>query len=182
MGKERDVIFYDTIFKSSEAYSLETSGYDCRYAEVYNKSLANLTKDDIILELGCGTGQLAEMIVKGGFNYLQGIDFSPEALKIAKQRVSADFFLCDLNLYRFYSDYNTIIATEVFEHIINDLEIIARIKKGTKVIFSVPTFNNAAHVRFFETPETVIERYGSLFEDYTVITIDKIFLFVGIKK
>lgn len=181
MGKERTVKFYDDIFKTSKLYSLEASGYDCRYTEMYNEVISNLTKDDKILELGCGTGQLAEMIIKGGFKYVQGVDFSDEAIKIAKQRIQADFFLCDLNLYRFYIDYDTVIATEVFEHITTDLEIISRLKKGTKVIFSVPNYNNAAHVRFFETSEAVSERYGSLFEDYKVATIGRIYVFKGIK-
>ena len=182
MGKELDVTFYNDAFRRNKAYSLEISGLDSSYKDLFNGVLKHLTKEDKIIELGCGSGQLAEMIINGGFKYVQGIDFSIEALSLARQRVAADFLECDLSMYRFYNDYNTIVSTEVFEHITKDIEVIERIKTGAKVIFSVPTFDYKSHVRHFETIEQVSERYGSQFNDFIIEQIGRIFLFVGIKR
>ena len=182
MGKELDVTFYNNSFRKNKQYSLEVSGEESGYKDLFNGVLKHLTKEDKIIELGCGSGQLAKMIIKHGFKYVQGIDFSIEALSIARQRVAADFLECDLNMYRFYNDYNTVVSTEVFEHITKDIEVIERIKTGAKVIFSVPTFDYKSHVRHFETAEQVSERYENQFNDFVIEQIGRIFLCVGIKK
>ena len=107
MGQELNVDFYDNSYRKNKLYSLQCSGEQTSYKNMFYEVLNNLNNDDKILELGCGSGQLAEMIIDKGFNYIQGVDFSTEAINIARQRCDTDFFICDLNDYRFFKLSNS---------------------------------------------------------------------------
>jgi hypothetical protein len=69
--------------------------------------------------------------------------------------------ITDWDFNRF--EYNTVIALEVFEHINGDIDAIKRIPKGTRLIFSLPTFDDAAHVRYFKKAHQITSRYLHLF-------------------
>ena len=182
MGKQQPASYYDKVFATSEHYSINRSGYDCIYTPMFNHVVSLLAPIDRIVELGCGTGQLAEMIIDKGYRYLQGVDFSSEAVRVAQERCpTAKFSESDLNDYAFRLNYNTVVATEVFEHIENDLEILGKIKKYAKVILSVPEYDSAGHVRFFPTKADVEARYGHLFSEYTINKIGRIYILNGIK-
>lgn len=52
---------------------------------------------------------------------------------------------------------------EVLEHLDKDIEIILKIKRNTKVYFSVPNFNSEGHVRVFKNENDIVERYKDCF-------------------
>lgn len=178
MGKEQPSSWYDHEFKRQHGYS--ASGYESSYSTLFNTVISCLDGGDNIVELGCGTGQLAEMIIDKGYNYIQGVDFSPEGVRIATDRCGGKFVVCDLNDYEI-PECNCIVSTEVFEHIINDLKILERIKQGVKVVFSVPEFDYSSHVRHFPFEQDVKDRYGFLFQEYTVNKVGRIFIVRGIR-
>ena len=83
MSIERDSIYYDCIYQNSDEYKC---GYEKSvYYEMW-KIVISLIPDKIsVIELGCGTGQFAKMCIDSGKNYSHGIDFSLEAVTIAKE-------------------------------------------------------------------------------------------------
>lgn len=157
--------FYDSIFKrggwNKEFFKIPEK---CIYYPVWRKVLTHLNINDRILELGCGAGQFAYLVFKKGFNYIKGIDFSLEAIKLAKKfnPEKKDLFIQgDLYDKEFYQgDYNTVILTEVLEHLEFDEFVFLFIKKGTKVIFTVPDYRATGHVRVYKSKKEITQRYG----------------------
>lgn len=82
----------------------------------------------VALDLGCGTGEISGWLADHGFK-VEGLDFSEEALKTAKQLFpTASFFLWDLeNLGKYdfrESSYDLIIDSKVLAHITNKEEYL----------------------------------------------------------
>jgi len=74
-----------------------------------------------ILDLGCGNGALTIHLIKRGFD-VYGIDASNEGIAIAKKSYPERFFLQDLSYGKLPAEladasFNTIISTEVIEHL-----------------------------------------------------------------
>jgi 2-polyprenyl-3-methyl-5-hydroxy-6-metoxy-1,4-benzoquinol methylase len=145
-----------------------------------------IDKDLKILDLGCGPGQFARMLFDMGLKNYRGIDFSAEAIRLAKK--TGGNFVCDDILKCDYGDYDIVVCLETLEHIPGDLAVIRRIKKGKKIIFSVPDYESPTHVRVFKELEEVRERYGAdimLMRPFEFIINKKgnsIFLCKGTKK
>lgn len=128
-----------------------------------------------IIDLGCGTGRFPLIACHNGHSggYL-GIDFSPAAVAEAKRYIEheapgyqAEFRCEDLREWRpdnVRLPSTTYVCLEVLEHIYEDLEIIAHVPGGHRLLFSVPNYGSLAHVRRFPSPASVWERYGSLLE------------------
>jgi len=177
-GTEKSSDYYDDIY--SRKYN--TRRYQPIYKAVVKSISQNGTK---VLELGCGTGDLAVMIEKIGKPY-SGFDFSRNAIKVAKKRGAKNVFRG--NIYdpiRYSGDYNTVIGLEVFEHI-DDIDALALIPIGKRVIISVPNFPDVAHKRIYESPDQIAFRWQALLRIEKVDIFDmggdrRIFLCYGEK-
>ena len=161
-------IYYDIIFKNSEKYLANSN--TSIYIKVW-KHIIELTKKNKIkkvLDLGCGPGQFAEFLNTNidDITYT-GIDFSIEAISIAKYRCPNFQFITDIlpikNLATLY-EFDVVICTEVLEHVTFDIEILETIPLDTMVIASVPNFNSFGHVRYFKSEKEVRERYEKYFQ------------------
>ena len=85
------------------------------------RKLLSKEKNKMILDVGCGNGQIANMLIAEGFN-VYGIDASSEGVKIANKANPGHFFVNDVESDQLPSDlqsykFDTIISTEVIEHI-----------------------------------------------------------------
>jgi 2-polyprenyl-3-methyl-5-hydroxy-6-metoxy-1,4-benzoquinol methylase len=143
-----------------------------------------------VLEIGCGTGQLASFLVERGLASYLGFDFSPQAVALAKGRSPSLEFVVDDARYSGLldrPDYNVVVCTEVLEHIEADLEVLRRVRPGTRCFLTVPNFPYPSHVRHFESAEAVSLRYGELFHDHQVTEFavnpsgDRFFLLDGVR-
>jgi len=118
-----------------------------------------------VLEVGCGSGVLAEMLLDAGISY-SGFDFSPVGVQKAQKRnPQAKHFVanaCDPSAY--LVPYEGIVCCEVLEHIEGDLQAVELWRSGTICVCSVPNFDYETHVRFFESEADVIRRYQALLE------------------
>jgi len=56
---------------------------------------SNLTTDNKILEVGCGTGLFGYWLNRHGYKDYVGVDIRPELIDIAKQHVSLDYRVMD---------------------------------------------------------------------------------------
>ncbi|HKS94603.1 MAG TPA: class I SAM-dependent methyltransferase, partial [Terriglobia bacterium] len=128
-----------------------------------------------LLEIGCGSGQLALAIRDAGIlETYCGFDFSSQSIAYAKFRCPtlrfevADAFKTDLfNSF----DYDSALSTEFLEHVENDLTVLSRLRPGTKFIGTVPNFPFVSHVRHFNSCEEVAARYAPLLDDLSVVRV-----------
>jgi SAM-dependent methyltransferase len=170
MGKEKPAEHYDSIYQDSEAYKKPAE--KSHYFGIWKRILQLLPKDCIVAEFGCGTGQLADYLLRNGVNYAYGCDFAQFGILYAKQRTQRDdlfhLFNCELKNTFFYKDYDVAIMTELLEHMSLDTLAISHIPENTLVFFSVPNFDCVSHVRRFEKPSDIENRYYKYFKTLTI--------------
>lgn len=130
-----------------------------------------------LLEVGCGSGAFAHMVMdKTNLGY-HGFDFSSVAVEksIARTGRQDVFYEADATSPAAYDgkQFDCIVCTEVLEHIEKDLDAIARWPSGTLCICSVPNFDADSHVRFFHSEKEVHDRYGKLMDFTSIVRIKK---------
>lgn len=178
LAEERKSGYYDDIFddkKSTFRAHYSGSPYFFMWSALAERLLL-LGRDIKILDLGCGPGQVANLLKDKGFKNYTGVDFSESGIRIARDLGTGYEFICTDVLKSDVlekTDYNCVMALEFFEHINDDIAILARIKKGAKIIASVPDFPAPSHVRHFENEAQVRERYEKLFSDFKVDSFKK---------
>jgi len=197
MSKEKNDDFYNEVYKNgghNEMYFKEAEDIGAyyptwKYAYDYIKS----KRIDKVIDFGCGVGHFASLFSQDDEVLYFGYDFSSEAIRQATKRNESNLF-CQFytaNLkknFEVQKESNTIYtAFEFFEHISFDLDIIGNLNHGDEILFSVPNYDSAGHVRFFDDFESITERYGSLMDVTLVHELNtaknrKIFLCKGFKK
>lgn len=156
---------------------------DSPLRELYDEVCRWLPSNAVVHDLGCGTGMLAEALIGHGHHRgdgaYRGLDFSPVAISQALGRthkalidLSGDtpqtfdhaFIEADLRDWQQPENiYNAVfVCLETLEHLDDDLQFVARIPAGRRLVMSVPTFNSVSHVRWFPTVGSVWARYDGL--------------------
>ena len=123
-----------------------------------------------VLDMGCGNGELLRWLAyeKPGLDWLTGVDFSPEAVRIAQERQQKTMFtvgdiadIADMANWP-VSHYDTVILTETLEHVGNEAVVIANIRRvakdGANVIITVPYKDrnrSPEHVREYTIEDAV---------------------------
>jgi SAM-dependent methyltransferase len=155
--------FYDRMHAG-----VDRAGSGTRYDALFRQIVDNIGKHGsrAILEVGCGSGFLAKMILErhAGILY-RGFDFSPEAIRNAGSRTGhPDLFSVGdtLDPRSYDCEYDTIVCTEMLEHVNADLDVVRLWKDATWCICSVPNFDWPGHVRFFNTRDEIAARYDGL--------------------
>jgi 2-polyprenyl-3-methyl-5-hydroxy-6-metoxy-1,4-benzoquinol methylase len=99
----------------------------------------NLTGKSV-MEVGCSTGYGIQFL--DSIDTYVGIDYDPIIIEVAKEQEwtsNAIFLNKDINLLNEFTQYDTIIAFEVIEHLDNGLEIVDKLKQSCKnLLISVP--------------------------------------------
>jgi SAM-dependent methyltransferase len=144
------------ILKSDSPYNSEVT----HWTPIYDWIIKRLP-DGVVLDAGCGLGHFLSMIPD---RKSIGLDISNVAIREAKKRCHSTIFMClDIETTNLLSkfDYQTIIFTQVLEHIEKDLSVIEKIPSGKTVFISVPMepYPHAGHVRNFITPNMAAMRY-----------------------
>ena len=124
-----------------------------------------------ILDIGCGPGQVAQLLRDKGIEEYVGIDFSAERVKRATQACSRfQFVEMDIFESTILSEhgYDTVLCLEFLEHVDQDTAVVERIRQGTLFWASVPNFGDRAHVRYFHEVKEVEDRYGAFFDEFRV--------------
>jgi len=157
MGAEQNATYYD---KAWQKWSPTTSTERSR---LYLKAADWCARRESVLDVGCGPGLVAQILSGWSWpGHYSGIDFSTEAIRIAKAR--------DLDPHRFefrhedaaivtYID-RPLLAIEFLEHVSFDVDFLRTVERGTPIALSVPSFDDPGHVRFFPTFDDVFRRYG----------------------
>ncbi|SBR50240.1 class I SAM-dependent methyltransferase [Halomonas sp. HL-93] len=182
--------YYDEIYEKSEKYN--SSDENNIYVEMWLNIISHLKKENSksILDVGCGPGQFAEFLLKRYKVNYTGLDFSETAIRKARKRnPEALFYQEDILQSNIMGKLNidTIICTEVLEHIEEDIQVVEKFPQGKFTICSVPSFDAFGHVRTFPNTESVNNRYEKFFnnfriEKFLLPTKQYMYLFTGIVK
>jgi 2-polyprenyl-3-methyl-5-hydroxy-6-metoxy-1,4-benzoquinol methylase len=175
MGQEANSSVYDALHAQEELFvPVRKSFYYALYSyvvdEVERRGLQS------VIEVGCGTGALAELLMSRTPAQYHGFDFSTVGVQAATKRTGrADaFFVADgLDPASYKFPYTGIICTEVLEHITRDLDVVALWRSGAQCICSVPNFDYPTHVRHFRHEDEVRARYGDLIEIEKIARVAK---------
>jgi SAM-dependent methyltransferase len=102
-----------------------------------------------IVDVGCGTGELLEIVRNAGNSRIEGVEPSPEAVRIARETRNIPIHPGTLEQARFDSaSIDTVLMSHVLEHLPSPsktLREVARIlKPGGAVIIWVPNANSFA--------------------------------------
>jgi SAM-dependent methyltransferase len=155
--RERGADYYDRIY--AEGYS------SAAYQPVYDAVLDFVARMPVprVLEVGCGTAELAAQIVAQGIPY-RGFDISSVAVERGRRRGVSELFVASAYDPASYlpRDYNLILALEVLEHL-EDRRAAAQFPAGTHVLFSVPDFVETSHLRAYQDPQRdIVEHFRGL--------------------
>ena len=170
-GCQRDAAWYDESFPTQYLNHYTKSNYYALWAIIGDRIKHARFKS--ILDLGCGAGQMATFLRDLGVSRYLGIDFSPRRIQRAKAICPEfDFAVADLFETPAFEtrDYDCVVCTEVLEHLNQDLDLIKRVRGGTRFLASVPNFPWESHVRHFENADMVTERYGDILSEICVHT------------
>jgi 2-polyprenyl-3-methyl-5-hydroxy-6-metoxy-1,4-benzoquinol methylase len=171
MGQEADVSYYEAFYRGETIYDLPA--VRSPYYPLFRRIVAELKAraPSRVLEVGCGSGALAELILGRTAADYRGFDFCTTAVAKAGARTGRPdvFYVADATDATSYElDYDTVVCTEVLEHIARDKDAVRMWRPGTYCICSVPNFDYDGHVRFFRTEAEVRNRY------HDVIAIDRV--------
>ena len=165
--------WYDRAYRDIEEYHVSYAR--SRYYFLWTVIVDRIRRDRLrrVLEIGCGPGQLAVFLLDQGVEQYVGLDFSPQAIEMARANAPGGRFVVgDARSPAIYAEaeYDVIICTEVLEHIQDDLRVLSRFGPGKRCICSVPNFPYESHVRHFGGAEDVADRYGPFFQEFDVST------------
>ncbi|MBE9141750.1 class I SAM-dependent methyltransferase [Planktothrix mougeotii] len=172
MGTEKDADFYNRVYLTSEKYKRHPELIDYYYevwCEGINQIKNYVSQPKHIIDLGCGPGHFAFLLASNLDileNY-EGYDFSEVAINMAQFLIGKDmrfkFYQQDLRMFDFPQNNNFVVTMfEFLEHITFDLQLMSKIPVGSWVVFSVPSYDSAGHVRWFNSLEEVENRYEPL--------------------
>lgn len=120
-----------------------------------------------IVELGCGSGQFANMLFDAGYTNYIGYDFSSAAIARAAELnpIQREHFRQkDIREIKWSDDVELIVIFEVLEHMADDIAAVEALPDGVSVLFTVPNFDSFNHVRKFDGLSAIVERYGTYFQ------------------
>jgi 2-polyprenyl-3-methyl-5-hydroxy-6-metoxy-1,4-benzoquinol methylase len=120
-----------------------------------------------LLDVGCGTGAFAHLVLRRTRLRSRGFDFSPVAVARAVARTgrSDRFSVADAMRPEAYAgEYDAIVCTEVLEHLPDDLGVMAHWPSGCRCFCSVPNFDADTHERVFLDEAQVRARYAPLLD------------------
>jgi len=193
MGFEQPAQYYDAIFATSPAYNKSEPGEPGGlWEQVAHAALA--TQKSTIYDFGCGCGQVCQILYRDGFEGMyRGVDFSPIAVQKSRERNdhplrNATFEVSDIiqmDVGSFIVDPldSTVISTEFLEHVVADVPFVKAIPAGTRVVFTVPMFDDPGHVRWFMSAEEVSSRYENYIDELEITHLpeDRCFIFTGVR-
>ena len=173
-GQEQTADWYDRVFSRSRVY--QASYHDSPYYVLWALIVDRIRRDSLgrVLDIGCGTGQLAAFLFDHGIEEYVGLDFSSAAIDQARKASPRGRFLVgDARRSDVYSTvaHDVLVCTEVLEHIEDDFAVVSNFKPGVRCLLSVPSYPSKGHVRHFADEQAVTTRYAPYFDNFDVVSL-----------
>jgi len=180
MGELKPKSYYNRGYKTNPKYALDED--HAPWSQLWHWIAAHVGAEPII-DLGCGAGHFAALLARRGHpagRYL-GIDFSIEAIRLARRRVPSYRFIRG-SLPKAAKKAQSmsgavVVACEVLEHIHADRAVIKHLPAGTRMLGTLPRRDSASHVRFFPRMHLVLNRYKNLLDFQLVECVGNAYAF-----
>lgn len=182
MGSQQKEQFYNEAFTNDRNYNVHYTS--CNYLSMWRDILKFINKNDSIIELACGPGQFADLLYEYGVRKYKGYDFSSRAIEMAYENCP-EFNFAKKDLFEFipdYSDTDLIIILEFLEHVDDDISILKLIPSGKNILFTVPSFDGTAHVRYFNNIDEINQRFIKVIDIKELYQFGNHFVCYGVKK
>jgi ubiquinone/menaquinone biosynthesis C-methylase UbiE len=156
-----------------------------RKVRLYNHEwiIKNTREGDHVLDVGCSDGELCYLL-KEFKRHPAGIDVSPRAIEIAKgHQPNVPFQQAYAEQIPYQDElFDVVCSTEMLEHVKDPLvclkEMIRVLKKGGRLLFTVPIETNLAndgkslHIHFWDHYKmmTMMDNFG---EGYKIFYLNK---------
>ena len=136
----------------STVYAIEDQVEDSHWWFVCRRHLFSWTlkksqikAKDPVLDIGIGAGGNLRMLRDLGIKSVTAVDKSEDALNYCKKKGFDNLYHGDVNMLPFSdSSFKFILATDILEHVEDDLSALVEIsrvlKKGGEVLITVPAF------------------------------------------
>lgn len=175
MGSEQGPEYYDQHVKRV-SLPLEESPWLDLYVQAASL-LPSPHKSPRIADVGCGTGRFAKLLHDLGYKGYWGVDFSSVRIRQARLYVPCFEFsvgsVFDDSVERRLKQFDVYVLLEFLEHIENDISFLSTLPPNRLVVFSVPNYDSAAHVRCFNNTDEIISRYqrnlGFSFSEFKMV-------------
>jgi ubiquinone biosynthesis O-methyltransferase len=122
----------------------EEDGFERELLRLKIAEVSRFVKGHDVLDIGCGTGILVAALAVSG-RTVTGVDGSAAKIEIARENYSdldAQFKHVMFESVEFEPEFDTVIATNVLEHVDSPAEFIAMcrgaLRPGGRLIFTVP--------------------------------------------
>ena len=168
---EKDAHWYDRQFERDRYWTQHYARSPYYFLWTVIADRIARSRASSILEVGCGSGQLAALLRDKGVRTYHGLDFSAKRIAHARKlSPSFGFSVADALETDLFDtvDYDMVLSTEFLEHVEGDTVVIQKIRSGTKFVGTVPDFPSKAHVRHFRDTDEVMARYGTYFDGLRV--------------
>lgn len=164
--------------KLSQAFPDPTK-VDAHYY-IHEWVMKNTSEGNNVLEVGCGVGLLAYMMIMGKRQYL-GVDVSKFAVEHCKNVIPSGTFVQGfaekLNLEP--DQFDVVVSNQVLEHLktpeIALAEMVRVLKVGGKLIVTVPIekkLNDKTHVQHWDIYQ-IIQMFEKFSKDFKIYYLNK---------
>lgn len=146
-NKELETFYQDVYLKGEKKHftPFVTKGTTSSEAKEIMQEIS--WKSKTVLDVGCGTGNFSNQVVKRGAKKVLGIDYAAEAIKIAKKKYihpKLEFKKMDVKDVK--EKYDVIVSIGTLEHMDNPYLILKKLKKqlnnNGKIIITSPNWTN----------------------------------------
>jgi len=140
--------FYDGVYKRGERKHYSKLLFGEKITEEKKAILGAVSwKGKRVLDIGCGTGELAFYVAQQGADEVVGIDYSPSAITVAKDSYARTnlMFEC-MDVSNISGTFDVITIVGVLEHIDEPLALLHKAKKLLRpkgsIIVTCPNWSN----------------------------------------
>lgn len=163
---------------ANEKYSYSKHYSESPYINVWKKISEYINPGERVVDIGCGVGQVMDMMLDKGAGRYTGFDISPIAISKACERLAkrkdqnkASLICSNIFDWERVPAADKYILAEILEHITNDREMLEKVPSGSDVVITVPSFMGGSHVRKFDSEEEVKARYAGTIDCKAIDTI-----------
>lgn len=155
--------FVDENLQNYEEFKLENVSHYCVRPSLQSLLQPLIVDRRRVLDVGCGTGNWTEFMLKNGAGFVLGVDLSPQQIEIAEARNLADakFTVCDIATVDYKHEFDVAIAFYSLQFAKNHEHFCSCLQ----AIYNSLTFHGRILIAYPNViPKSLTEHYGFWYE------------------